>query len=96
MTIWYKQGTCGDLRPHARYAKAKLAMALERRKEDLYITSLREGNHSHGSLHYEGNAFDIRKPQKMDLFDIRELLGDDYDIVDEATHIHIEYDPKED
>ena len=94
MTIWLKQGVCGELRPHARYAKAKLALAFERENFDLFITSIREGNHSHGSLHYEGDAFDIRPNPRFPVDKIREILGPDYDVISEGGHIHVEYDPK--
>jgi len=64
------------------------------------ITSGLDGTHSAKSLHYEGLAIDLRtrhitlekaqavvKALKMD-------LGDQYDVVLERTHIHLEFDPK--
>lgn len=68
---------------------------------DACITSAREGEHSPGSLHYEGAAIDLRTrdlniAQKVDYAAaLREVLGDDFDIVIEPSHIHIEYDPDE-
>ena len=65
---------------------------------ELVITSTYEGNHSPGSLHYANLAIDIRAPKKdrEKLYkEIKEVLSDDYDVVLERTHIHIEYDPKD-
>lgn len=51
------------------------------------------------SLHYTGNAFDLRvwiyteKQRKALLTQLRKKLGIDYDVVDEVDHLHIEYDP---
>lgn len=66
---------------------------------DLYptITSITDGKHGITSLHYKGKALDIRLPEKniAAVFNkIAEILGPDYDVVLESTHIHIEFDPK--
>ena len=65
-------------------------------KEELVITSTYEGSHSEGSLHYADLAVDIRWHKKgQEVRDeLRDKLGMDYDVCLEATHIHIEYDPK--
>lgn len=66
---------------------------------ELVVTSLCDGYHSRRSKHYKGNAMDIRT---RDLFEldkdkfrqkIQNALSDDYDVVLESTHLHIEYDP---
>ena len=62
-------------------------------------TSTWEGTHSPGSLHYQHNAIDIRRPQQLTLAQrvvttLKQRLGVGYDIVLEDDHIHIEYDPK--
>ncbi len=65
------------------------------------VTSLCDGKHSKNSKHYEGNAVDFRTRHLTDddVMPIREALvarlGPDYDVILEATHIHVEYDPKE-
>ena len=66
----------------------------------LTITSIRDGTHSRTSLHYAGYAFDIRcndlKPSSLNLIIgmIRDSLTDEFDIVLEPDHIHIEFQPK--
>lgn len=67
------------------------------RAHEIVITSTYEGNHSAGSLHYSNDAYDIRcpkSPPSISVGEIKELLGKDFDVVDEVDHIHIEYDPK--
>ena len=65
--------------------------------EDLLITSKRDGNHSAGSLHYRGDAIDCRYPKGYDHQDVatavRVELGQDFDVVPEGNHLHVEYDP---
>jgi hypothetical protein len=65
---------------------------------DFVITSTYEGTHSAGSLHYANQALDIRHKTYLGISlsaeRIRLVLGTDFDVVGEATHIHIEYDPK--
>jgi len=66
--------------------------------EHLVITSTYEGSHSPSSLHYANNAIDLRLPTtaKLDIYqDIKDNIGDDYDVILEIDHIHIEYDPKQ-
>lgn len=63
------------------------------------ITSGIDGKHSTNSLHYSGMAFDFRtrdvKPVDLPhLFaTLGQSLGDNFDVVLEKDHIHIEYDP---
>lgn len=71
----------------------------EEERYNLVITSARDGEHQTNSKHYEHQAVDFRIwgfkawqlqeiKQDMDL-----LLGSDYQVVIEKTHIHLEYDP---
>jgi hypothetical protein len=70
---------------------------------DVTITSGLDGKHSKNSKHYTGEALDFRtrdlpsgnQGQEARFITklLAELLGDDYDVVLEKTHIHVEYDP---
>lgn len=66
----------------------------------LTITSICDGVHKSGSLHYRGNAVDIRTSDmspiglKNLVSRVSKCLGDNFDVVLEPTHLHIEYDPR--
>lgn len=68
--------------------------------EEVTITSGSDGQHSAASLHYRGLALDFRtrnltevqKQQFLD--DVKARLGSDYNVVLEATHLHVEFDPR--
>lgn len=65
--------------------------------DELVITSVIDGRHMRGSLHYIGAAADIRLPSSDPLLvrvEIAEALGAQYDVVLESDHIHIEFQPK--
>lgn len=68
---------------------------------DCIVTSISDGVHSAGSLHYTGHAVDLRIKHlpsraiaEIIYEDISAHLTKDYDCVLESDHIHIEYDPK--
>ena len=65
---------------------------------DLWVTSTDDGKHMFKSKHYDKpcNASDIRIWNILEMW-VREMkaaLGDDYDVVFEGDHFHIEWDPK--
>ena len=68
--------------------------------DPMVITSVTDGKHMNGSLHYKGLAFDVRtnfltSTQKSIFFDaLRNHMDLEFDIVLEKSHIHIEFDPK--
>jgi hypothetical protein len=68
---------------------------------DAIVTYTTNGRHSERSLHYSGNAIDLRtrdltREQIAAIVEqLREELGDDYDVIFEGDHIHIEYDPSD-
>lgn len=74
---------------------------LEDHGVEMVITALADGKHMTGSLHYEGNAWDIRnrdipKNERHAIAEkLRDALGEDYDVVGHKSHYHVEYDPKE-
>lgn len=69
-------------------------------KRPIVITSAREGTHSERSLHYKGQAIDLRthdlSANQIALLvkAFRNALPAGWDIVVEATHLHCEWDPK--
>lgn len=65
------------------------------------VTSMNDGEHMNGSLHYQGLAADLRthdiRAEERALFRtqlLKALFSLGFDVLDEQTHIHIEYDPK--
>jgi len=85
---------------HMRRAYDKIDLVFREFNMEPVITSTYEGSHSPSSLHYDledYGATDFRKPRR-DLDKIvkrlREVLGEDYDVVIMRTHIHVEFDPK--
>ena len=65
---------------------------------ELTVTSVLDGRHSLTSLHYAGNAADLRirgisDPQAIvDMLKAR--LGVNFDVLLESNHIHIDYQPR--
>jgi hypothetical protein len=95
MTIWYKQGVQGDLSNVCRKCLGRIHdQVYNYAGGDMYVTSIRDGNHMAGSLHYNGNAFDFRKLGRTKQ-EIKHACGKGFDVVQHSTHFHVEYDPKE-
>ena len=100
MTVWLKQGVCGDPKREIRRAIGIVHSWAIARDEDVYIHSIRDGVHIAGSLHYDGYAFDFSHRHRKGVtaetnYDsLRQRLGPSYDLVIEDSHIHIEWDPK--
>lgn len=70
---------------------------------NLVITSITDSHEEDAdSLHNYGYAFDMRirdiPPMYLEtvLEEMRRALSDEYTIILEATHIHVEFDPNED
>ena len=70
------------------------------RPEGVTITSVVDGVHSKGSLHYVGMAIDLRtryfnREKQVEIrADLASKLTDEFDVVLEKSHIHVEFDPK--
>lgn len=91
--IFYKEGVMGTLTREARRGFGKLAIAYFSKGLDFLVTSVREGTHSSGSLHPLGLAWDY-DPQGVPIEFDKQILGPDYDVIEEADHRHAELDPK--
>ena len=66
-------------------------------REVLAVTSLLDGKHMRASLHYVGAAVDVGIPVtdvSAVVLALRAALGENYDVVLETDHIHIEFQPK--
>lgn len=71
-------------------------------KTTCVMTSCKDGIHGRASLHYTGNAIDLRiwnlpggKEKAPEVAKrLGELLGGQYDVVLEKDHIHVEFQPK--
>ncbi len=88
------------LKPEIMLAIQCACMVYHKYGYDLTLTSICDGEHSAGSLHYVGLAVDLRiknithEPMRREIFEeIRDNLGANYDVILESTHIHIEYQP---
>jgi hypothetical protein len=71
----------------------------ENHGSELVITSAKDGKHKDGSLHYQGKALDLRTwniagREGSVIRELQRALGNDFDIVLEKDHIHLEYDPE--
>ena len=67
---------------------------------DCVITSANDSKHGPNSLHYKGQALDLRtrhlpEPAVQGIIDkLKVSLGEQFDVVLEADHFHLEYQPK--
>ncbi len=88
------------VRPEIAFVMPIIERVFHEAMEELVITSVIEGKHSRGSLHYVGAAIDIRTRDMSGtviadiITALHDCLGDDFDTVRETTHIHVEFQPK--
>jgi hypothetical protein len=88
------------VKPEALLAILIAYSVYQRHGKNCVITSIVDGKHSRGSIHYAGYAFDLRTRHLTEeelgaiALDLQEALGQDYDVVIEPNHIHVEYQPK--
>lgn len=94
-----KEGVAiAGVRPEIIIALQIVEPILESYGQELVITSCMEGKHKRGSAHYTGRAVDLRIWNITDaeacVRVCKNKLGDNYDIILEGNHIHLEFDPK--
>jgi hypothetical protein len=89
------------MRPEILLAALAAMEAYRAAGHDLMVTACVDGKHMTGSLHYAGAAIDLRTRdvapadvQKL-ITQIKTCLGDDFDVLLEVDHLHIEFQPKQ-
>lgn len=99
--MYLKQGVEVDgVQPEIVMAMFIAFSVYQQIEKELVVTSVKDGVHSPASLHYTGNAVDIRtrhlSPEQIEWVGaaLKERLGSHYDVVVHNSHIHIEYQPK--
>lgn len=97
--------TMAGIKPEAVLAIIAVNGVYKRLSIKHTITSITDGKHSEGSLHYSGFAFDNRtwaddqgsqlshSEKQFLASELRKALTDEFDVVVESTHIHVEFDP---
>jgi hypothetical protein len=89
------------MRPEILLAAVAAMEVYKAAGHDLTITACVDGRHTTGSLHYAGAAIDLRardlSPADVPklIAQIKACLGDDFDVLLEVDHIHIEFQPKQ-
>lgn len=93
--------TISELTPQMALAHAEIKGVFQDYGFACTITSGDDSKHSPHSLHYVGRALDYRTrhiksvaTRKVVRNAIAETLGENFDVVLEPTHIHVEYDPE--
>ena len=101
MMFLLKEGVdVSGIRPEIIVAIMAAFAAYANENKECVITSVRDGRHLETSLHYAGQAVDLRtrhltSEEKANIYKrLREALTRDYDIIMESDHIHIEYQPR--
>ena len=91
---------CVGMKPELMLAVAICHEIYSKWECDCIITSMCDGRHSSGSLHYSGAAIDLRTRHITDTTadgitkELKNNLGVDFDVVLEDDHIHVEFQPK--
>src|ERR1044071_3225987 len=101
MAIVYKAGVSGSPSPAISFAINFAAGVYVFIGRDLVVTSMRDSQHSADSLHYSGNAVDLRTndlspAEKQAVYSgVRSALySQGFDVILESDHLHIEYQPQ--
>lgn len=87
------------MRPELVLALALAQHVCAQHGAEFVITSVMEGAHTRASIHYAGGAADLRRPIELIaattlVTALRSILGEDYDVILESDHIHVEFQPK--
>jgi hypothetical protein len=101
ITVGFKDGVeLKTARPEVLEAIQVCAeLSLDYTDTTMVVTSIADGHHGANSLHRFGLAFDVRtyywgrQTQEEMAKRFQDALGNDFDVVLESDHIHVEYDP---
>jgi hypothetical protein len=98
--IAVKKGAILDGLDHRMYSALHKAMRVwTRHGKLLVVTSGLDGRHKKGSLHYAGLAVDLRSrcfdpsTRMIVARELRKSLGNEFQVIAEKHHIHVEFDP---
>lgn len=102
MTLSLKKGVrINGLKPEMGLGVQIVASVFAGQGKQAVITCGIDGKHSRGSKHYSGDATDWRtrhlttSEKDRIALECKDCLGDDFDVVLESTHLHVEYHPKD-
>lgn len=90
----------GGISPEMSLAFSVVASVFQSYGLSCIVTSGLDGKHSTNSLHYSGRALDFRTRHVSPgvlfqlVHNVKEALGPEFDVVNESTHLHVEFDPK--
>lgn len=88
------------IRPETLHALWVAALIITNEGFEAVLTSGTEGTHGIGSLHYLGLGGDFRTshiPPERQAFirdKIKKALGEEFDVILESNHLHLEFQPK--
>ena len=102
MSLFLKQGPDGcriaGVRPESLVAVFVAHEIYKEHSQNLVWTCCTDAKHQTGSLHYVGLAVDLGFPLESQRPAIEQKLkarlGEDFDVVVEGDHYHIEFQPK--
>ena len=99
--LYLKKGvTLNGVKPEIVHAMQVVKDVYAEQGKDLTVTSITESTHGVNSLHYVGYAFDCRTfnlPENLveaSVQKIKDALGDEFDVIHEIDHLHLEFQPK--
>jgi hypothetical protein len=97
MNVWYREDVYGNMTDEmARGWRKVKKFFSEKGTKNIFVTSIRDKIHGDDSRHPQGDAIDFYTDNvTLNLDILRKILGiNNFDIVCESDHIHIEYDPE--
>lgn len=97
-SVWYEQGVISEpLYEMMNRGWHEIKKLYHDRKKDLFVLSVREGDHLMYSFHYDGKAIDFKKNgiTKKYIQNCLSLVGNNlFQVVEYSWGFHVEYDPK--